>query len=151
MRVWLAGPGEADAVAGLMIGFRDWWGRDSPPDSSFRAGVKRLMDDPRTEFLLAGDGEPVGVCQLRYRWGIWRDGEDCCLEDLFVREAERGTGAGRALAEAAVARARDRGCVRMVLDVMEDNARPLALYGSLGFESGGGPSSRSLFMRLALE
>ncbi len=35
MRVWRAGPGEADAVAGLLIEFRDWWGRDSPPDASF--------------------------------------------------------------------------------------------------------------------
>ncbi len=41
--------------------------------------------------------------------------------------------------------------MRMELDVVEDNARPLALYESLGFESGGGPGSRSLFMRLALE
>ena len=92
------------------------------------------------------------MCQLRYRYGIWRDGEDCCLEDLYVRDAARGTGAGRALAEAAVARARERGCVRMVLDVVEDNAPPRTLYESLGFESGGGAEgSRSLFMKLALD
>ena len=149
--MWRAGPRDADAVAELMVAFRDWWGRDDPPDDRFRAGVARLLDDPDTEFLLAGDGEPVGVCQLRYRYGIWRDGEDCCLEDLYVRDAERGTGAGRALAEAAIARARDRGCVRMVLDVVEDNAPPRTLYESLGFESGGREGSRSLFMKLALD
>ncbi len=155
-RVWLAGTEDAPAVADLLVEFRDWWGRSSPSADSLRASVDRLLGDPHTDFLLGAvarseSAAPDGVCQLRYRWGIWRAGEDCCLEDLYVREAARGAGLGRALADAAVARARERGCVRMDLDVSEENAAALALYASLGFRSGDGPGARSLFMRLPLD
>ena len=63
-----------------MIGFRDWWHRDQPPDAAFEAGVRRLLSDPNTEFLLAGD-PAVGVCQLRYRFAVWTGSEDCWLEE----------------------------------------------------------------------
>ena len=53
-----------------MIAFRDWWGRDEPGDAAFEAGVRRLLDDPNTDYLLAGD-PAVGVCGLRYRFAVW--------------------------------------------------------------------------------
>ena len=63
----------------------------------------------------------------------------------------RGSGIGRALVEAALRRARERGCTRIVLDANEANAPALALYGSVGFgswsEAAGG---NDLFMRLRL-
>ena len=133
-----------------MIGFRDWWGREQPSDASFEAGVRRLLADPNTEFLLGGE-PAAGVCQLRYRYGLWHDGEDCWLEDLFVEETARGSGLGRALVEAAIGRARERGCARVELDVNEANPAALALYESLGFESWSDPpGGRSLLMRRRL-
>lgn len=152
-RVWPAAADDAHLVADLLVEFRDWWGRTNPSAASFRASVDRLLDDTHTEFLLGsapGCTRPGGVCQLRYRWGVWHAGEDCCLEDLYVSESARGAGLGRALAEAAVSRARQRGCARMDLDVREDNAAAQALYQSLGFDTGDGPGQRSLLMRLSL-
>ena len=61
------------------------------------------------------------MCQIRFRWSVWKTAEDCWLEDLYVREAARRGGLGRALVEAAVARAQARGCRRIELDVNEDN------------------------------
>ena len=104
-----------------MIGFRNWWQRASRTTPRFEAGVRRLLADPNTEFLLAGD-PAAGVCQLRYRFAVWPGTEDCWLEDLFVEEHARGSGLGRALAEAALERARERGCARIDLDVNEANA-----------------------------
>jgi GNAT superfamily N-acetyltransferase len=136
-RVWQAQSDEAEAVAGLLAEFRDHLGRDGPTDASFHAGARRLIDDPATVFLLGstGDGDATGICQLRFRHGVWWGGTDCWLEDLFVREAARGGGLGRALAQAAVELARERGCARVQLDVAEDNAAARRLYGSLGFGS----------------
>ena len=96
--------------------------------------MRRLLSDPNTDFLLAGD-PPAGVCQLRYRYGIWSESDDCWLEDIFVEAGARGTGLGRALLEAAFGRARERGCARVELDVNETNQAALALYRSLGFEA----------------
>jgi ribosomal protein S18 acetylase RimI-like enzyme len=146
----LATPKDAADVARLMIGFRNWWQRDEPDDASFEAGVKRLLSDPNTDFLLGGD-PAAGVCQLRYRFAVWTGTEDCSLEDIFVEPEARGSGLGRALAEAALARARERGCARVELDVNEANAAALALYESLGFESWSDPpGGRNLLMRRRL-
>ncbi len=148
--VRLATPDDAADVARLMIGFRNWWQRDEPDDAAFEAGVRRLLGDPSTEFLLAGD-PAAGVCQLRYRFAVWTGTEDCWLEDVFVEEHARGSGLGRALAEAALARARERGCARIELDVNEANPPALALYESLGFEGWSDPpGGRNLLMRLRL-
>jgi GNAT superfamily N-acetyltransferase len=99
------------------------------------------------EFLLgAVDGEPVGVCQLRFRWSVWKSAEDCWLEDLFVREEARRSGLGRALVEAALERARERGCKRIELDVNEDNGAARALYEACGFLTEPKPPGRTLFI-----
>jgi ribosomal protein S18 acetylase RimI-like enzyme len=146
----LATPDDAAEVARLMIGFRDWWHRDQPPDAAFEAGARRVLADPNSDFLLAGD-PPAGVCQLRYRYSIWTESHDCWLEDIFVEEAARGSGMGRALMDAAFDRARARGCARMELDVNEANAAALSLYESLGFESWSDPpGGRNLLMRRRL-
>lgn len=151
--VWVAAPSEAPAVAALMAEFRDWMGRDRPADSALAASIERLMGDPGAEYLLAapatGD-EPAAVCQLRYRYGVWHSAEDCWLEDLFVREAARGRRLGGALVEAAVERARARGCRRVELDADSDNAAALALYRRLGFSFDTATGAKRLMLRLAL-
>jgi ribosomal protein S18 acetylase RimI-like enzyme len=134
MRVWRASPEEAGAIARLIARFRDHLSKAAPPDGEIRASVERIVGDPRAEFLLAAsDGEPVGICQLRYRWSVWTSAEDCWLEDLYVLPEARRAGIGQALVEAALASARERGCVRIELDVDEDNDPALALYGGAGF------------------
>ena len=133
-----------------MIAFRNWWERDEPDDATFEAGVRRLLADPNTDFLLAGD-PAIGVCQLRYRLAVWTGSEDCCLEDIFIEEEARGTGVGRALIEAAFERARRRGCARIQLDTNETNTSAVGLYRSLGFESfADPPGGDSLLMRRRL-
>ncbi len=154
--VWVAAPGEAGTVAALMTAFRDHLGYDWPSDNAFLAGVERLLEDPGTDFLLGApdaDSPPAGVCQLRYRWGLWRAGIDCLLEDLFVDGAARGSGLGRALVDAAQARARERGARRMELDCNEANATAVALYTSAGFVTASSAfgGARDLYFRLHLD
>ncbi len=151
-RVWVAGSDDAPAVAGLMAEFRDWQGRDRPSDAAFLAGVRRLIADPSTEYLLAsnGSGPPGGACQLRYRYGLWYEAEDCWLEDLFVREAARGCGLGAALVEAAAERARRRGCRRIELDTESDNRAALVLYERLGFSAETPSGAKRLMLRRPL-
>jgi ribosomal protein S18 acetylase RimI-like enzyme len=151
VRVWRAAPEEAPAVAALLGGFRDHLGYDGPHDRSVLASVERIIGRDDAEYLLgtaAGD-EPAGVVQVRYRWSVWWESEDCWLEDLYVREEARGSGLGRALTEAVIERARARGCRRVELDVNSENPPALALYRSLGFETGK-TGGQDLLMRLRL-
>jgi ribosomal protein S18 acetylase RimI-like enzyme len=141
---------DAADVARLLCEFRDWHGRDEPGDASIRASVDRLLADPDTEYLLAGD-PPSGVLQLRFRHAVWTGTDDAHLEDLFVSEDARGSGIGRELVEAAFGRARARGAARMLLDTAESNEAALRLYRSMGFRSGSDETGgRELFMRLRL-
>ena len=148
--VRLAQPADAAAVAALLIEFRDWIGRPSPDAESFGSSAGRLLEDPNTEFLLGGDPAD-GICQLRYRHSVWTGKDDCCIEDVFLREHARGGGLGRSLVAAAIDRGRSRGCGRIEVDTNETNAPALALYRSFGFESGSGvPGGQELQLRVAL-
>ena len=147
--VWLAEAGDADDVARLIGGFRDWWGKDVPSDEVIRRTVGRLIDDPNTEYLLAAPAEgdeAGGVCQLRYRLSVWSGRHDCWLEDLYVDGAARRAGLGRALVEASFERARARDCRRIELDVNEQNTEALTFYEALGFELEPKPPGRTLFI-----
>jgi ribosomal protein S18 acetylase RimI-like enzyme len=152
-RIWEAGPSDLGAVSQLLAEFRDWWGKSEPADDSLRESVAVLLEDPATEFLLgaAGDGPATAVCQLRYRLSAWMGAADCWLEDLYVREHDRGHGLGRALVTATKDRARARGCRRIELDVQEDNEPALALYTSLGFLTEPKGSARSLLLGMRLD
>jgi GNAT superfamily N-acetyltransferase len=134
VNVRLAKRGDEAAVAALITAFRDFYGESEPDDGRIAQAVEGLIDAEGTEFLLAGE-PPVGVAQLRFRPSVWTGSEDAWLEDLFVLETARRDGAGRALAEACIERARSRGCKRIQLDANEHNSVAIALYESLGFRS----------------
>jgi GNAT superfamily N-acetyltransferase len=149
VRVWRAAPDEAPAVAALLAAFRDHLGYDSPSDASMRASVERIIVRDDAEYLLAGNDDPQAVAQVRYRWSVWWEAEDCWLEDLYVQPEARGNGLGRALTQAVIDRAAARGCRRVELDVNSENPAALALYRSLGFDTGK-TGGQDIFMRRRL-
>ena len=153
-RAWLASDEDTAAVTALFVAFRDWWKRDDPSAESIARSVALLLADPDTDFLLAApsQGSPAGgVCQLRYRHSVWTGAPDCALEDLFVRTELQRRGLGRVLVEAAIGRARERGCPRMELDVNEAHSSAAALYEGFGFLAWSDPpGGRRLLMRREL-
>jgi GNAT superfamily N-acetyltransferase len=153
-RAWVAQLDDAEAVAELLVEFRDHLGVDWPSANAFLASVERLLEDRDTEFLLAApddDSGPAGVLQLRFRFSVWKAAPDAWLEDLFVRAPARRAGLGDALVALALERARERGAKRIELDTNEANAAALALYERHGFSprSKGG-TGRDLYLGRAL-
>jgi ribosomal protein S18 acetylase RimI-like enzyme len=153
-RAWIAGPEEAEAVAGLLVAFRDHLGLDWPSENAFLASVERLLDGRDMDFLLAAPGDdaaPAGVLQLRFRFSVWKAAPDAWLEDLFVSEDARRAGVGEALVTLAVERAVERGAKRIELDCNEHNAAALALYERHGFSARSkGGEGRDLFLGRSL-
>ena len=105
------------------------------------AEYARLLDEPacfvgfeRELEALPGDyrlllaDEAAGCVAVR-----WVDPKTAEMKRLYVRRTHRGKGLGRALAEAAIALAREAGSARMVLDTLPKMREAQALYALLGF------------------
>jgi GNAT superfamily N-acetyltransferase len=84
---------------------------------------------PRGAFLLAAvDGRALGCVGLRHY-----DESSGEIKRLYVDPSGRGVGAGRELAKAIIARGRELGYARLVLDTLPSMTEARALYTSLGF------------------
>jgi ribosomal protein S18 acetylase RimI-like enzyme len=130
--VWLADAGDAGAIARLLHDFNDEFEEPTPPVGELAERIARLLRGGDTVVLLVGDG-PDGLAVLRFRGAIWSDGLECYLAELYVTPARRGRGCGRALMEAALREARDRGADTMDIGVDEPDLAARRLYESLGF------------------
>ncbi|NJC34501.1 GNAT superfamily N-acetyltransferase [Sphingomonas jejuensis] len=93
-----------------------------------------LFDDqPRVWAHLARqDGRVVGVALWFLTYSTWTGSPTLYLEDLFVEEAARGTGAGVALFRALAAEAGRRGCGRMDWAVLDWNEPAKDFYRRMG-------------------
>ena len=105
---------------------------------------------PRGALLIAAlDGGPVGIGALR----PLPDGT-AEMKRMYLRPIARGTGAGRAMAEALIEVARRVGYTLIRLDTQRDFAPAVALYRSLGFREtaryNDNPLPGALFMALQL-
>lgn len=153
-RAWKAEPDEAEAVARLIVAFRDHLGKDWPSDNAMLAAVERLMEEVGTVYLLASadeDSPPGGVVQLRFRHSLWTAAPDCWLEDLYVDPPARRRGAGDALVHLALEVARSRGARRVELDTSEDNEAARGLYARHGFSENSKGGTRDLFLGVRLD
>jgi len=89
---------------------------------------------PRFAALLAElDGKPVGMLTYLSLYSSWSGRPALMIHDLFVQEAARGLGAGKALVSALAAIAREQGCCRIDVNVLDWNEKARAFYTALGF------------------
>jgi GNAT superfamily N-acetyltransferase len=81
--------------------------------------------------VAVGPDGVIGFAIHLHHPSTWIVGEDCYLEDLFVSEAARGMGVGRALIDDLRVLARARGWHRLYWHTNQDNTRARALYDSI--------------------
>ncbi len=104
-------------------------------DAATRARLIRDgFDEPRRFmiFLAELDGEAVGYALFFKTYSSYQARPTLYLEDLFVWPAARGRGIGKALFNACVAEAIQRGCGRMEWTVLDWNKPAIAFYQKIG-------------------
>jgi GNAT superfamily N-acetyltransferase len=120
-------PGDRAAWEVLARGYKAFY-RDPMPDEAYEQTWRRLLDETELHGLGARiDGRLAGIAHYFFHPTFW-SAEACYLQDLFVDEAVRGRGAGRALIDGVARAARDRGATRLYWHTQEDNARARSLY-----------------------
>lgn len=95
---------------------------------------KALFADPVRAFcdIAESDGEPVGFALWFYNFSTFHGRAGIWLEDLYVRPAHRGLGAGKALLAHLARRCLAEDLRRLDWAVLDWNAPSIAFYDSLG-------------------
>ncbi len=121
---------DAPEIARLLDAFNREFDEFTPGVEVLERNVRELIEDDGATFLLTGS---FAVAALRFRRSIWTDGRDAYLEELYVAPQRRGRGLGRALLEAAMQHARERGAAHIDLNTSVDDVAARSLYESAGF------------------
>lgn len=100
---------------------------DDPPhnEPSLLIEAKLAVDD--LIFLAENNDEIIGACMAGY------DGHRGWLYAVAVRKEHRRSGAGSELVTHAIAALKDRGCIKVNLQIRSTNTQVAAFYDSLGF------------------
>lgn len=100
------------------------------------ASLKRSLEKPNAEFLVADDGRQLGGMACA---SADATGKSVMLHQLYVRPAFQGRGVGGMLLEEIVESFPDASLFR--LEVEQANARAIGFYRSQGFDQAGRTSN----------
>ena len=134
---------DAAAIGRLLHDFNTEYDDPTPGPDKLADRIEQLLEGGDTAVLLAGPG-PDGLAVLRFRTALWSEALECYLAELYVVPAMRGRGLGRALMNAAIAFARERGADYMDLGTAETDVAARSLYESLGFSNRTGGADGSV-------
>jgi len=125
----------------LWSGYNAFYGRqgatalsDAINDTTWR----RLLDpsEPMHGFVAEQAGALVGLAHVVLHRSTIQEQDNCYMQDLFVDDAVRGAGVGRALIEAVYAFARSNGLPKVYWQTQEANATARRLYDTLAAPTG---------------
>jgi ribosomal protein S18 acetylase RimI-like enzyme len=144
--VRLASAADAPVFGELLHMFNAEFGDPTPDANVIAERAAPLIESGEVTVLLAEDGRD-GFAELRFRPSLYTGALDAHLEELYVVPERRGRGLGRALLEAAMEHARQRGAAHIDLGTSEGDVAARALYENAGFinREGGPDGPRMLY------
>lgn len=131
-----ASASDASAVVDLLDAYaRDPAGGGEPLSAYARGHlVAELVARPQAFSILAFDGDqPVGLVNCIEGFSTFQCKPLVNVHDVAVLASHRGRGVARLMLLKAEDMARERGAVKMTLEVLSGNVSALALYRRLGY------------------
>jgi GNAT superfamily N-acetyltransferase len=121
----------------LWRGYQHFYEVDIPEQTSATTW-QRLLDpaEPVHGALVWQGEQAVGLVHWIYHRTTWSDGDDCYLQDLFVKPEVRGGGVGRRLIEHVYEVAGQAGCTSVHWLTHETNSTAQQLYNRIAERSG---------------
>ena len=107
-------------------------------DEVANATFARIFDalEPVHALVAERDDELIGLAHYLFQRSTWLINPQCYLQDLYVGEAARGSGVGRALIVAVAAAAKEAGAARVFWNTHETNAAARRLYDAVAERTG---------------
>lgn len=130
-------PDHQNAVLAMVDAYsQDPMGDGTPLSAHARKNlIPGLQRHPTTLVFLAYDGDaPVGVAVCFLGFSTFAAKPLVNIHDFAILPAYRGRGVGRGLMAAVEARARELGCCKLTLEVLDQNHRALKTYAAAGFK-----------------
>ena len=119
----------------LMRGYCEFYEVD-PSDEALLARSRTLIADPEREGLQliarADGGRAIGFATIFWTWSTLSASRIAVMNDLFVSEHARGSGAADELIEACAERCRQRGVTELDWQTAHDNMRAQKVYDRVG-------------------
>ena len=108
--------------------------RQPEPD---HAGMDRLRElmlegNEGIQLVAEANGDLVGFATIYFSWSTFTGERIGIMNDLFVGEPHRGSGAARALFDACREECRTRGFTEMTWETAPDNHRAQRFYAKVG-------------------
>jgi GNAT superfamily N-acetyltransferase len=125
---------EFERMLPLIAAYQRFYEVEEVDEGRNRAFFRRFLA-PSEDGLLLGarrDGDVVGFACLYWHFSSLAAAETVLMNDLYVAEADRGHGVGRALIEASGDVARERGASHLEWATAPDNHTAQRLYDSTG-------------------
>jgi GNAT superfamily N-acetyltransferase len=134
-RIEIVGEQDLPELLTLMRGYCDFY-EVAPRDEDLLKLSRALIADPAREGmqLLARDesGRAIGFATIFWTWSTTRAARIGVMNDLFVAQGARGTGAADTLVAACLERCRAHGAAKLAWRTALDNHRAQAVYDRIG-------------------
>jgi len=127
---------QLESLLPMIAAYQRFYDVDEVDEERNRAFFARFLD-PSDDGMLIGawrGDDLVGYACLYWHFTSLVPAETVLMNDLYVEEAARGQGVGRALIEASAAVARERGADHLEWATAPDNTTAQRLYDSTGAE-----------------
>jgi GNAT superfamily N-acetyltransferase len=125
---------QLETLLPMIADYQRFYGRREVDEERNRSFFRRFIVPSEDGILIAawGDSGLLGYACLYWHFTSVGATETVLMNDLYVDEAARGGGVGRALIEASAQVARDRGVGRLEWATRPDNATARRLYDATG-------------------
>jgi GNAT superfamily N-acetyltransferase len=129
-----ATPADVPAILRLIVALAVYEREPDAVKATEDTLMRSLFGDDAHVFAHVAElnGEVVGIAVWFLNYSTWTGRPGIYLEDLFVSEAARGTGAGKALFKALAEEAVERGCARIDWAVLDWNMSAMDFYRAIG-------------------
>ena len=134
LRIRPATPADAELIVGLILELARYERLEGDVDSTPELIAAALFAETPRAFcdIVEWDGAPAGFALWFYNFSTFRGRHGIYLEDLFVRDAYRGRGLGKALMRHLAQRCVDEQLGRLEWSVLDWNQPAIDFYRAQG-------------------